>query len=73
VSAETPASVAIAVDGALRLEILDDGRGLPADRPAGVGLISMRERTAELGGSFEIDSAPGGGTTVCVRLPLAAG
>ena len=67
------ASVLITIDGALRLEIRDDGRGLPADRRAGVGLTSMRERTAELGGSFEIDSAPNGGTTVSVRLPLAAG
>jgi signal transduction histidine kinase len=32
----------------------------------------MRERTAELGGSFGIDSTPNCGTTVSVRLPLAA-
>jgi signal transduction histidine kinase len=67
------ASVLIAVDGAVRLEVRDDGRGLPEDRRAGVGLISMRERTAELGGSFDIDSAPNGGTTLSVRLPLATG
>jgi two-component system, NarL family, sensor kinase len=64
------ASVLIAIDGALRLEIRDDGRGLPPDRGAGIGLSSMRERTAELGGSFELHSPPGGGTTVSVRLPL---
>jgi signal transduction histidine kinase len=67
------ASVLITIDGALLLEIGDDGRGLRADRQAGVGLTSMRERTAELGGSFDIDSAPNGGTTVKVRLPIAAG
>ncbi len=67
------ASVLIAVDGDLRLEIRDDGRGLPEERHAGVGLTSMRERTAELGGSFDVDSAANGGTTVSVRLPLAAG
>ena len=32
----------------------------------------MRERTAELGGSFDIDSAPNGGTIVSVQLPLVA-
>jgi two-component system, NarL family, sensor kinase len=66
------ASVIITIDGALRLEIRDDGVGLPAERQAGVGLTSMRERTAELGGSFDIDSAPNCGTTVTVRLPLVA-
>jgi signal transduction histidine kinase len=66
------ASVLIAVDGALCLEIRDDGRGLPEDRRAGVGLTSMRERAAELGGSFEIGSDPSG-TTIRVRLPLAGG
>jgi signal transduction histidine kinase len=67
------ASVRIAVDGTLELEIRDDGRGLPDDRHAGVGLISMRERTAELGGSFELGTVPGGGTRLTVQLPLASG
>jgi signal transduction histidine kinase len=66
------ASVLITIDGALQLEIRDDGVGVPPERHAGVGLTSMRERTAELGGSFDIDSAPNCGTTVSVRLPLAA-
>jgi two-component system NarL family sensor kinase len=67
------ASVTIAVDGTLRLEIRDDGRGLAGDIDAGVGLISMRERTAELGGSFELGAAPHGGTRLTVQLPLAEG
>jgi signal transduction histidine kinase len=33
----------------------------------------MRERTAELGGSFTIDAVPNGGTTIKVRLPIAGG
>jgi two-component system NarL family sensor kinase len=65
------ASVVITVDTVLGLEIRDDGRGLPEFPHAGVGLTSMRERTAELGGSFELDSTPGAGTTVRLRLPLA--
>jgi signal transduction histidine kinase len=66
------ATVAITIDEALHLEIRDDGIGLPAKRHAGVGLTSMRERTAELGGSFDIDSTPNGGTIVRVQLPLVA-
>lgn len=54
----------------LTLEIRDDGRGLPPDAPAGVGLRSMRERASELGGEFAASSPAGGGTLVCARLPL---
>jgi signal transduction histidine kinase len=65
------AAVSIAVDDALHLEIRDDGIGLPEDPHPGVGLISMRERARELGGSFEITTAEPGGTLVRVQLPLA--
>jgi signal transduction histidine kinase len=51
------------------VEVTDDGRGLPADLRAGVGLHSMRERAAEMGGTCEIGPAPGGGTRVVARLP----
>jgi signal transduction histidine kinase len=53
----------------LDLEVTDDGRGLPADCHAGVGLPSIRERAAELGGACEITSTPGEGTCLRVRLP----
>ncbi len=63
------AVVAIAIAGdALRLEIADDGCGLPSERHAGVGLTSMRERATELGGSFELAAAPEGGTRIRVEL-----
>jgi signal transduction histidine kinase len=55
------------------LEISDDGVGLPAGYRAGVGLLSMRERAAELGGTCEITSAPGKGTRVRVDLPIEKG
>jgi two-component system NarL family sensor kinase len=64
------AVVSIAVDGALRLEVRDDGVGPPQRPRTGVGLTSMRERSMELGGSFEIAPADGGGTLVRVLLPL---
>ena len=61
--------VRLELDGALRLDITDDGSGLPADRPAGVGLSAMRERAAELGGDVFISSADVG-THVSARLPI---
>ncbi|GLW97089.1 sensor histidine kinase [Microtetraspora sp. NBRC 16547] len=58
-------------DAELRVSVTDDGIGLPEDRRAGVGTSSMRERAAELGGSCVIAAAPGGGTAVEARFPLA--
>jgi signal transduction histidine kinase len=57
-------------DGVFVLEIEDDGAGMPAERRSGVGLLSMRERAEELGGSLSVGLAPGGGTRVLARLPL---
>lgn len=58
--------------GAL-LEIVDDGSGFDPARPGGgFGLEGMAERVALAGGAFEVDSAPGAGTTVRVRLPISA-
>ena len=59
-------------DRELELEITDDGVGLPDDHRAGVGLSSMRERAAEIGGTCEIEAALTGGTRVLARLPLEA-
>jgi two-component system, NarL family, sensor kinase len=55
---------------ALHLEITDDGTGLPDPLRTGVGLTSMRERAAELGGECRIESEPAGGTRVSARLPV---
>jgi signal transduction histidine kinase len=54
---------------AVLVEVCDDGCGLTPDRPAGVGLGSMRERAAELGGRCDIDATPHGGTRVRATLP----
>lgn len=53
----------------LEIEVTDDGRGLSSDYAAGVGLLSMRERAAELGGTCTVHSLPGGGVRVLARLP----
>ncbi|WP_322763305.1 histidine kinase [Frankia sp. Cr2] len=56
----------------LTVEVRDDGVGVPAAPPAGVGLASMAERAAELGGSCVVARLDGGGTRVMAHLPLAA-
>lgn len=60
----------LTIETTLTLEIVDNGRGLPAERHAGVGLTSLRERTSELGGDCRVEAAPGGGTRVWAALPL---
>jgi len=62
-------AVRFVLNGALELEVLDDGKGLSADARAGVGLAAMRERAAELGGSVAVESSDAG-TRVWARLPV---
>ena len=58
--------------GALVLEIEDDGRGgVVSGTPSGLGLKSMRERPAEVGGDCVIGERPGGGTRVRAVFPLS--
>jgi signal transduction histidine kinase len=56
----------------LEVEVLDDGIGVDPSLPAGVGLSSMRERTAELGGSCSIDRLDDGWTRVVARFPTGS-
>jgi signal transduction histidine kinase len=57
----------------LRLLITDDGRGFdPGLRVEGDGLVSMRHRAQRLGGSLDVRSAAGLGTTIEARLPMRA-
>jgi signal transduction histidine kinase len=57
--------------GGLRVEVSDDGSGIPAGAPAGIGLSSMRERAEELGGRLDLDTTEGGGTRLAAFLPCA--
>ena len=59
--------------GRLALSVADDGRGFDASAPGvrgrRLGLTSMEERAAELGGRLAIESRPGEGTTVRLDVP----
>ena len=57
-------------DSTLRLEVQDNGLGLPAPRRPGVGLSSMRERAEEIGGSCVVEAGIDGGTSVTAQLPI---
>jgi signal transduction histidine kinase len=61
-----------ATDGELQVRVQDNGTGVVRPRPGGVGLASMHERAAEIGGRLDLVAVPGSGTTVALHLPLAA-
>ena len=54
----------------LLLEISDNGTGVPSDTHKGIGLTSMSERAAELGGDLIVECPSTGGTRVIARLPI---
>jgi PAS domain S-box-containing protein len=66
-------STTVAVDLArddhhITLQVADDGHGMEAVRPVGVGIAGMRERLRQLGGRLDIRSSPAG-TTVTAVVP----
>jgi signal transduction histidine kinase len=69
-------NISVALDyqpDAATLTVRDDGGGFdPARLPAGThfGLIGQRERTAQMGGKLDVDSSPGRGTEVRIRIPI---
>ena len=68
--ASTARVVLFTRDSGLCLSVEDDGVGLPAECPAGVGLASMRERAEELGGACLIARHPSRGTSVVATVPV---
>ena len=58
------------ISDVVALDVRDDGVGFAADAASGrFGLRGLRERTQQLGGAVDIDSAPGEGTAVSVTIP----
>jgi signal transduction histidine kinase len=77
-----PSRVAVTLsylDDEVALDVVDDGVGfdpasLSGSTPpdgSGYGLTAMRQRVAERGGTLEVESEPGGGTALSVRVPIA--
>jgi signal transduction histidine kinase len=65
-------------DGGAELRVRDDGGGFDpsviarttSDGPSGgLGLVGMAERARLVGGELDVRSAPGGGTTITLRVP----
>jgi signal transduction histidine kinase len=64
-------------DKSIRLSVSDNGSGFCPEaalsKPMSFGLAGMRERAALLGGALDVNSTPGKGATVVLKLPLAPG
>ncbi len=75
------ATVALASrDGLAEVAVVDNGKGFdPAilrdagESGAGFGLLTIQERVQAMGGSFELESSPGGGTRIRLTLPIPQG
>jgi len=59
-------------DRSLTLSVTDNGTSLPHQHTVGVGLHSMQERVAELGGTLAVQSCESGGTCLVAQLPIDA-
>ena len=67
-SQATECDVRLTFHGALQIDVRDNGIGLPQGTHSGVGMSSMRERAAELGGTFSIHSLASG-VHISAQLP----
>jgi signal transduction histidine kinase len=58
----------------IEIEVQDNGKGMPMEKTngSGVGLLGLRERARQLGGTVEVESN-GKGTRVFARLPISKG
>jgi len=75
-SGATEVDVEMQRDQTYRFRVRDNGQGFDpravAQKGEGhIGLSIMRERAQRIGGELEIESRPGGGTTVTLRLPVS--
>ncbi|SDM20456.1 sensor histidine kinase [Nonomuraea jiangxiensis] len=69
-SADRVAITLTYMEDEVTLDVYDDGNGFdPAVPRAGYGLAAMRERAGTVGGTLTVESAPGEGTALCLRIP----
>ena len=67
----TECEVRIEVEGGyLTLSVTDNGKSIPHQHPIGVGLNSMQERVAELGGALTVESCEDRGTCLVAKFPI---
>ena len=67
-------SLRVSLADALEVEVEDDGAGVPRRARSGVGMLAMRERAREVGGTLHVERPRrGSGTVVRARLPLLGG
>lgn len=59
-------------EDALWIKIEDDGSGFDVTAVAGMGLTNIRSRVSEIGGSLQVESGEGEGTSLTVHVTLAA-
>jgi signal transduction histidine kinase len=65
------AVIELSGDGALRVEVRDDGAGFDAASAGdGSGLVNMRDRLSAVGGELETESSPGRGARIVITIPL---
>jgi signal transduction histidine kinase len=69
-SGATSLTVEVSVGDELTLDIIDNGRGIPADNQRRSGLANMARRAEQLGGTCDITSPAGGGTHIHWTAPL---
>ena len=61
------------VDDMLNLKLTDDGVGFVTDKSkSGIGMANMKRRAELFSGTFFIDSSPGNGCTMTVKVPIAS-
>jgi len=75
-ASRTTVGLALEDGSRLRLWIEDNGRGFDVEQERSgdhQGLINMRDRATHMGGQLQIESAPGAGTRIIVRVPLSSG
>jgi len=62
-------------DGSVVMVVEDDGVGFEASdksvRDKGIGIVGMQERASVVGGELDVESKPGDGTSVYLRMPIA--
>lgn len=66
----TTCTVRLVRGSTVEIEVIDDGRGMPAEHRSGVGLQSMQERALELAGHCNVGRGVDGGTVVRTSLPI---